>query len=794
MLSERSFRKWFWTGTAFYVCVLGVWGAWVLPHLSRERVLGFDGAIRSGRFVFSRADSPEIQAGDELVAVEGDTRFGGILPPETRLSGLQPGESYSVRVRRGDRIFDVALTVRERRNYDWVPLEVLYFVLSVSLFALGTLAGWIRPHSETARWAWLAGIVGASSAVLGLPLLPFQSIPHELGWTDPWYSRILLIAPYLLPVAAYRFFEKFPSPLPESRRWRNVRWGLYSVVALHVAGRAPLIVISGLQGALRYAIGPALWADSLDKAASKFAMVLLNLALLAVLVRSWRARDAEERMQLAWPIGALALVRFVEPVCAALRWAGHLTVAQQLTFSAIPMLSVPPALFYGFQKHNLMGIQLVVRRTLQYLLARRSLNALLLMPVVVIAVRALLYPDAPVRDLARPAWAFGLLSSVALIGLACRQRMLDWLDRRFFREASDADRMLRQLLREAGRAQPFSELLGMVGAHLDRALHPEELHLLFRPRRGQPLAEDGVLAPDWAIVRQLRGGKMLEWPPHGGSALPPGEIRWLESCGAALLVPVIAEGPVLSGVIVLGERKSHLPYSEQDRHMLEALAAQLALAHQNDLLAAERTEAVTGERSRIARELHDTLAQGFAGINMHLECGKRLMETDIGQARLHVEQAGVLARDSLAEARRSVHDLRTTEIELVAMLHTLVAQFAGVFALEIDARMHGAVRMPPEVTQTLFRIAQECVTNSIKHSGASRADIRVELWPERVELEVRDEGRGFASSVDPPTGWGLAGMKERARHILADLDISSEPGKGTRIRVAVRLAPFVAAV
>lgn len=318
--------------------------------------------------------------------------------------------------------------------------------------------------------------------------------------------------------------------------------------------------------------------------------------------------------------------------------------------------------------------------------------------------------------------------------------------------------------------------------------------MLFRPRRGQPLADDGVLADDWAIVRQLRSGKMLEWPPDGASELPQAETQWLESCGAALLAPVIAEGPVLSGVIVLGERKSELPYSEQDRQMLEALAAQLALAHQNDLLATERSEAVAAERSRIARELHDTLAQGFAGINMHLECGKRLMEADVDQARMHVEQAGALARASLTEARRSVQDLRTTEVELVAMLHTLVAQFAGVFAIEVDARTHGNVRLSSDVTQTLFRIAQESVTNAIKHSGAPRADIRVEMWPDRLELEVRDEGRGFTSSVDPPTGWGLAGMKERARQIPAELEISSQPGKGTRVRVAVRLAPIAAAV
>ncbi|MBI3209257.1 MAG: GAF domain-containing protein [Candidatus Solibacter usitatus] len=786
MLSERSFRKWFWCGTTFYVMVL-LQGLYYIPaRLTRERVLGFTGSIQNGRFVFESSDSPQIQQGDQLLAVNGDSRFGGTFHPATRLADVPPGESYSMQVRRGGQVFDVTLTVRERRDYQWVPQAVLNLMFSLSLFSISTVSAWRRPDLVTVRWAWLTGVLHSASGIFG-----FISITEQMGWADPWYVRLPMIAPYCAPFAAFRFLEIFPSPLPETRPWRKLRWAVYATMLVGGFGRVPFLVLSSLRGELRYSMGPALWAESLNEMIPRPSLVLVSFALIAVLVRSWLARGAAERKRLQVPVGIIIVARTTAVAAGCLFWAGYLTQAQRLTMAALPLPFVPIALFYAFQWHNVMGVQIVLRRTVRYVLARRFLNVLLFLPLLGVAVRAVIYPSTPVRDLANPRWAFVLMGTIALSGLLYRQRMLDRLDRKFFRQSWDTEQMLRQLLMETRRSLPFGELLGMVGARLEEAFHPRALNLLFRPRRGVPLAsEEGVLAEDWHLVQQLRRGKIMEWPGRGESSFPAAEAQWLQSCEAALLVPVISEENVLSGILVLGEKKSELPYTEEDRHLLEVLAGQLALAHQNDLLATERSEAVVEERNRIARELHDTLAQGFAGINLHLESGKRLIESDADQARIHVEQAGALARTSLAEVRRSVHDLRTPESELLTVLQTLAAQFAGIFPIEIDAKTHGALygtaRVPPNVTQTLFRIAQECITNSIKHSGATRAGIRVNLWPDRVELEVSDQGRGFTSSAADRIGWGLAGMRERARQIEADLQILSEPGTGTTVRVAVR--------
>ncbi|OYD96953.1 serine/threonine protein kinase [Nostoc sp. 'Peltigera membranacea cyanobiont' 210A] len=196
------------------------------------------------------------------------------------------------------------------------------------------------------------------------------------------------------------------------------------------------------------------------------------------------------------------------------------------------------------------------------------------------------------------------------------------------------------------------------------------------------------------------------------------------------------------------------------------------------------------ERNRMAREIHDTLAQSFTGILVQVGAATQVLADDIEATQAHLEIIDELARTGLAEARRSVVALRPQLLEdgnLHSALHRLVTQMRAAADTALIYEIKGtAYSLPAEVENNLLRIGQEALTNAIKYADA--AEIRVELVYDNAQciLRVKDDGRGFGVATIPAVGgFGLLGMSERAEHLGAQLSIQSQPGQGTEIVVIV---------
>ena len=200
--------------------------------------------------------------------------------------------------------------------------------------------------------------------------------------------------------------------------------------------------------------------------------------------------------------------------------------------------------------------------------------------------------------------------------------------------------------------------------------------------------------------------------------------------------------------------------------------------------------AVLGERNRIAREIHDTLAQGYVGISVQLEVLSELLRMNKPEAAAkHLDLTRGYVREGLADARQSIWALRSQdsgETTLPVRLNRLV-EAEGGYGVETRFSLFGAYRsMPPETEQEFLRIAQEAIHNVKKHAGAPHLFVQLEYGPEEIALDVRDDGRGFAAGeeLESPSGhYGLTGMKERAAAIGGTLEVSSEPGAGTTVRL-----------
>jgi PAS domain S-box-containing protein len=199
------------------------------------------------------------------------------------------------------------------------------------------------------------------------------------------------------------------------------------------------------------------------------------------------------------------------------------------------------------------------------------------------------------------------------------------------------------------------------------------------------------------------------------------------------------------------------------------------------------------ERNRMAREIHDTLAQSFTGILVQIGAAMQVLADDTEATQAHLEMIDELARIGLAEARRSVTALRPQLLEegdLDNALHRMVTQMRAAADTALIYEIRGvAYPLTAEVENNLLRIGQEALTNAIKYADAS--EIRVELVYEATQcsLHIKDDGRGFGVGSIPATGgFGLLGMSERAERIGAQLTIQSQPDRGTEIVVTVNKA------
>lgn len=203
---------------------------------------------------------------------------------------------------------------------------------------------------------------------------------------------------------------------------------------------------------------------------------------------------------------------------------------------------------------------------------------------------------------------------------------------------------------------------------------------------------------------------------------------------------------------------------------------------------------VLAERSRIARELHDTLAQGFAGIAFQLEAVATKLTEAPTQAQRHLNVALNMVRHSLSEARRSVMNLRSPALEagdLASALRETATQMIADKEMQVCVETVGETRaLPPKIEDQLLRIGQEAITNSFRHADAGLIQIRIEYATQRVVMLIEDDGRGFEiAELAHANGehFGLLGMRERAKQMGADLTVESDPGVGTRVRVEVPL-------
>jgi signal transduction histidine kinase len=355
----------------------------------------------------------------------------------------------------------------------------------------------------------------------------------------------------------------------------------------------------------------------------------------------------------------------------------------------------------------------------------------------------------------------------------------------------DSDRPLSDLLDHI--VLQARQLLGSDGGVLFR--HDVDRDLL-RPEAAVGVSRDAVAAMSLPIGKDPAGTAAKEHRPVATTDLrvswndedddpAASPIDWIRDYGACIAVP-LSVGSDLFGVLAAYYREPR-PFSEEDVRIAQSFGDQAALAIENARLREQmERSAVAAERSRLARDLHDSVTQSLFAASIQAEALRRKWRPAAAEAQRSLDDVERLTRGALAEMRTLLLEMRPAALarsSLHDLLRHLVDAMEARTRIPVKLSVADSPPTPPDVTIALFRIAQEAMNNVVRHSKAHSAWVTLGCSDGLVTLVVGDDGRGFDSAAAGPEQFGLRIMRERAEAVGATLSVASASRRGTVVTV-----------
>lgn len=341
------------------------------------------------------------------------------------------------------------------------------------------------------------------------------------------------------------------------------------------------------------------------------------------------------------------------------------------------------------------------------------------------------------------------------------------------------------------------ELLGNQAAAIYRQQgSPPELTL----QAAQGLSSEEVSGADLTGREALRRAIGANAPiVVSDLAVAPGIEEPASRYQTLLAIPLTIKGEAYGGIVLYYHHPRH--FSDDDLELAVAFSYQVALAIENTRLRDQvEQNAVLAERSRLARDLHDSVSQALFSASLMAEVLSQVWQRDPEEALRGLEDLRRLTRGALAEMRTLLLELRPAalmRIGLDELLHQLAEALLGRTQMEVVCNLQPVPPLPVEVHMTFYRVAQEALSNVIKHSGASHVSVglwadppislgQADGWQGQVLLQVDDDGRGFDAERVSTRQLGLEIMRERAEAVGATLSLASRPGQGTQVTLIWR--------
>ncbi len=546
-------------------------------------------------FPNSAGDRAGMQVGDRVLSIDG-RRVNGLGAWDVTRINFEVGKTCRLQVERDGRQFERVMTLQRRSWSEQGQYRRIGFVLAAGSALLSLLVAFLiaftRPYDWAARLGALSiALLGSYSYLYGVSAA-CRRLPILVGALIWWPT----VGFFMLPLLFFSFCSIFPRKLFRSR------W-------VWVAALAPgLLLFPQVIGGFFYfsfsnPLGDpsSLVGDWAPRIGASIIFAYLGAGLLALVLNYRRLDDANQKRRIrvlvaGSLVGYIVLVPYA--VANAMRTSAQSGIGRLLfSWPALLLLNIlyqafPVSWAYAILRHRLFDVRVVIRQGLQYALARRLLVSAVPALAGILLFDLLLHGDQPILTVFRArGWMYAALAALAAFAYTQRQKWLEVLDRRFFRERYDAQRLLREVVEETRTAQSFEQQAPRVVARIEAALHPEFAALLVREPRepayhrlaaspaGQSLAPLPAESKLLSLVRLL--GKPLE-VPHTESGwlqqqLPHEETEFLRRARIDLLVPIATSPERAEALLALGAKRSEEPYSGEDQDLLVAIATSLAI-------------------------------------------------------------------------------------------------------------------------------------------------------------------------------------------------------------------------
>ena len=563
-----------------------------------------DFAFSKGEFVYFRepnepSSNELFQYGDEVVSINNlpIKKRADIDKSKTLLNPYQP---YKVLINRGNQLREIEftgepipVTKQITNTIEFVIVPVFYIVIGLFVFLLkpndkltnllasfffiscmGSLLDYIQATDYPAPVSALHNLGMIIWGLSGAVFLHFFLIFPQKARILHRFPKLeyLLYLPALLIIIPYFLSQYFDQIEQVQSLNASIGYLSYLTVICYLG-----YFFTGLTSLiLNY-----FRSDITDKRKIRF--IVISILLIPMLILFL--------FPVAIILGIIDMILYKKSYLMEMALTSF-TIISLLNFALIPLIFA-----YAIVRHKVIPISFVIRRGLQYLLAKSALRLLLVMSISGIVWNIAANPSRRIDEILlqnSPSFYFSALLAAGLI-LLNRFGLREWIDRRFFREQYNQEKILRELTEAVKESDSLVKLSRLVSSKIQLALHPENVYLFFRDDANQSdfslgFTTDGgsenssnlKLAVDSPLLRfmqQQRGA--VEFPSRNTDELPNREKSWLRETGTGLLVPMHGTDGKLAGIFLLGEKLSEIPYTGRDKELLETLANQIALVHEN---------------------------------------------------------------------------------------------------------------------------------------------------------------------------------------------------------------------
>lgn len=590
-----------------------------------------------GRVDPSGPAAGKLEVDDKIIAINGDNRIskGSIIgnwgpTPNLKLSSIKT--TYSIRIERNSEEKEFTLSFNNKSNYLKTQNTISYLPINLVFIIVAMLIGMLKPEQKIAQITTIALISYIFSSLVT------STFGIYFYGTIPLIVYALINSLYPLDLAIfYHFLSIFPFGDKQKNIWTFLRKILYSFCFLlfFIFRSYDLLILWDINLALDIFSKNTLFLSFIENISNHFYSCCL-LLFTAVIVSNFIKATSEDRKKITLVVLSF-IISFLPKVIFILLFVIESFVGQNenqsntsfletiyiytLPFIDYLQITIPIAIGYSVLKHRIFGIDVVIRRSIQYFFAKNTLRTISLLPIAAFLFSIYRDRHLPMGEAFSQNSIYLYLLIAASISLRYQSQLKDWLDKKFFRAAYNQEKILIDLIEEIKQKDSIAEISALVSKQVELALHPKTIQIFYRKEEKQDLSLDYSLVKIQENLSISRHSEILQIFENQEKAqeypfnqeLSEVEKNWLEHHGITLIVPMKATDHHLIGLLLLGEKKSEEPYSSTDKNLLQTIASQVAFVYENTLLKSR-----VGKEQKIKRDVLARFEE--QNINLVKEC------------------------------------------------------------------------------------------------------------------------------------------------------------------------------